>query len=221
MVACLGYLAIPFLKVKSNGNLQNSSPQIPAVSVSLWADQQTVLCSQAVLLSWLCLLSWVISPAPALAVTCMLTTVCWLFSAGSGLDELVALCPIVTCTEPASSAQPHHLHLLLLSSFPYCLPLIAHNQILYVFCCVINTDQTQLKEERVSLAYTETLQFIVKSEQELKNWSRSHGWMLFYWLAFRSFLNLLIPSRTTCAGGATAHSDLGPLTAIINQEYAP
>lgn len=82
--------------------------------------------------------------------------------AGSSQPSLVwmssgALCPIGTCTEPTSSTQ----------QFP--LLLIAHNQILWVFCGVINTDQTQLKEERVSLGSTETLQFVVKSEQELKN----------------------------------------------------
>lgn len=185
MVACLGYLAIPFLKVKSNGKLQNSSPQIPAVSVSL-VNWPADLFSQAMLLSWLCLLPWVISPAPALTVTCMLAlpSPLWLGWA-PGLCVLLA---------PALSPPPQ------LSSFPYCLPLIAHNQILWVFCCVINTDQMQLKEERVSLGSTETLQFVVKSEQELKNWSRSHGWMLLYWLAFYSFLNLLIPARTTCPG---------------------
>jgi hypothetical protein len=90
-------------------------------------------------------------------------------------------------------------------------------------------EQKQLGGESVYFTYSSTLQSISgvglgKSGQDPRgrSWCRGHGRMLLTGLLIMACSAcLLIEPRTTSPGDGTAHSGLGPLTTIINQETAP
>lgn len=103
------------LFLKSEGQVQNSSPQMPVVSISSGTDEQDVPFQPALLSHLVC---------QTLAVTCMQTIPNSLVRMNSR-----ALCPIgspgaclLISASPTSPASPRTLI--------YCLPPVAHNQIL-------------------------------------------------------------------------------------------